>query len=90
MRQVAKADRREACTELRGDSETGNGDAGDKDDNRGGRHQGIVVEIPCKGQSTGNAVQTPEGTSSLQSDGECKAEDSSHHRTVSKVINGHT
>ena len=66
MRQVAKADIREACTELRGDSETDDGDAGDKDDNRGGRHQGIVVEIPCKGQSTGNAVRTPEGTSSCR------------------------
>ena len=87
MRQVAKVGIRKVCAELRGDSETDDGDAGDKDDNRGG---GIVVEIPCKGQSTGNAVRTPKGTSSLQSDGECKAEDSSHHRTVSKVINGHT
>ena len=93
MRQVARVARvgiRKVRAELRGDSETDDGDAGDKDDNRGGHHQGIVVEIPCKGQSTGNAVRTPEGTSSLQSDGECKAEDSSHHRTISKVINGHT
>ena len=48
MRQVAKVDIRETRTELRGDSETDDGDAGDKDDNRGGRHQGIMVESLAK------------------------------------------
>ena len=36
---------------------------GERDDNRRGRHQGIVVEIPCKGQSVGSAVRTTEGNS---------------------------
>ena len=63
MPRVAKVDIWEACTELREDSDTDDGDAGERNDNRGGRHQGIVVEIPCKGQSTGSAVQTTEDTS---------------------------
>ena len=63
IRQVAKVDIREACTELRGDSETDDGDAGGRNDNRGGRHQGIVVEIPGKGQDTGSAIRTTEDTS---------------------------
>ena len=32
------------------------GDAGERNDSRGDRHQGIVVEIPCKGQSTGIVI----------------------------------
>ena len=63
MRQMAKMDIREACTELRGDSETNDGDGGERNDNRGGRHQVIVVEIPCKGQGTGSAIRTTEDTS---------------------------
>ena len=63
MRQVAKADIREACRELRGDSETDDGDAGETNDSRGGRHQGIVVEISGKGQSTGSVIRTTEDTS---------------------------
>ena len=63
MRQVAKVDIREACTELRGDSEKDDGDAGERNDNRGGHHQGIVVGIPGKGQGTGSAVRTIEDTS---------------------------
>ena len=38
-------------------------DAGERDDNRGGHHQGIVVEIPYKGQSVDIAVRTTEGNS---------------------------
>ena len=30
-------------------------------DNRRGRHQGIVVEIPCKGQIVGSAVRVTDG-----------------------------
>ena len=63
MRQVAKVDIREACTEIRGDSETDDGDAGERNDNRGGHHRGIVVEIPGKGQSTGIGIRTTEDTS---------------------------
>ncbi len=37
-------------------------DTGERNDNRGSRHQGIVVEIPCKGQSGGSVVQTTEDT----------------------------
>ena len=37
--------------------------ADERDDNRGGRHQGIVVEILCKGQIGCSAVQTTEGNS---------------------------
>ena len=41
MRRVVKVGIREACTELREDSGTDDGDAGERNDNRGGRHQGI-------------------------------------------------
>ena len=37
--------------------------ADERDDTRGGRHQGIVVEIPCNGQIGCSAVQTTEGNS---------------------------
>ena len=40
--------------------------ADERDDNRGGRHQGIVVEIPCKGQIGCSEVQTTEGNSFRQ------------------------
>ena len=56
MRRVAKVGIREACTELREDSGTDDGDAGERNDNRGDRHQGILVEVSCKGQSTGSVV----------------------------------
>ena len=57
IRQVAKVDIWQAYTEFRGDSEMDDGGAGDKDDNRRGRHQGIVVE------STGSAIRATEDTS---------------------------
>ena len=46
----------EACTELREDSGTDDGDAGERKDNRGGCHHGILVEVPCKGQSTASVI----------------------------------
>ena len=69
------------------------GDAGESDDNRGGHYQGIVVEIPCKGQSIGSAVRTAEGNSlrKLVEAGICtsleigrgrKAEDRGHPRAT--------
>ena len=42
---------------------TDDGDAGESNDNRGGHRQGIVVEVPCRGQSVGSAVRTAEGNS---------------------------
>ena len=63
MRQVAKVDIREACAELRGDSAKDDEDASERNDNRGGRHQGIAVEIPGKGQGTGSAIRTTEDAS---------------------------
>ena len=45
------------------DDERTMGGVGESDDNRGGRHRGIVVEIPCKGQSVDSAVRTTEGNS---------------------------
>ena len=56
MLRVAKVDIREACTELREDSGTDDGDAGERKDNRGGCHHGILVEVPCKGQSTASVI----------------------------------
>ena len=35
-----------------------------RDDNRGSRHQIIVVWIPCKGQIVGSAIRSTEGGSS--------------------------
>ena len=56
MLQVVKVGIRKACAELREESETDDGDAGERNDNRGGCHQGILVEVPCKGQSTGSVI----------------------------------
>src|SRR5258706_8460704 len=42
---------------------TMDGGTSERSDNRGGRHQGIVVEIPCQKQSASSAVHTIEGTS---------------------------
>ena len=39
------------------------GDAGERSDNRGGRGQGIAVEVICKMQSAGGEVRTTEDTS---------------------------
>ena len=39
------------------------GDAGERNDNCGGRGQGTVVEVVCKGQSAGGEVRTIEDTS---------------------------
>ena len=69
---MAKVDIQEACTELREVSKTDDGDVGERNEDRRGCHQGILVEVPCKGQSTS----------------ECKTEDSSPHSAVSKVIDG--
>ena len=37
--------------------------AGERNDNHGSGHQGIVVEIPCQKQSTSGAVRATEDTS---------------------------
>ena len=42
---------------------TDDGDAGERNANREGRHQGIAVEMDCKGQGAGSAVRTTESTS---------------------------
>ena len=39
------------------------GNAGERNDDHGGREQGIAVDIPCKRQSTGSAVRKTEDTS---------------------------
>ena len=74
-RQIAKADVREPCAEPREESETtpragalnvrqtNDGVAGERDDSRGGRDHGIVVEIRCKGQRVGSAIRMIEGAS---------------------------
>ena len=70
MHQVAKAYIRRACAGLREDGrvrvvirQTSDGDAGERNNIRGGRKQGIAVEIPGKRRSTASVVQKPEGTS---------------------------
>ena len=71
MRQATKAGIGEACAKLRGDSEMSLGRwtmrGRWRDNNPGGRHQGIVVEIPYKGQIVGSAVRTTEVICSLGS-----------------------
>jgi len=39
------------------------GNAGERNDNHGGREKGIAMYIPCKRQSTGSAVRKTEDTS---------------------------
>jgi len=64
MHQVAKAYIRRACAGLREDGRvrvvirrTSDGDAGGSNNIRGGRKQGMVVEIPGKRRSTASVVQ---------------------------------
>ena len=56
MRQVVKLGIRKACAELREDSETNDGDASERNENRGGCHQITLVEVPCKGQCTDSVI----------------------------------
>jgi len=70
MHQVEKAYIRRACAGLREDGrvrvvirQTSDGDAGERNNIRGGRKQGIAVEIPGKRWSTASVVQKTEGTS---------------------------
>jgi len=75
MHQVAKAYICGAYAEIREGGETSpragafrrsrkeHGNTGERNDNHGGREQGMAVDIRCKRQSTGSAVRKPEGTS---------------------------
>jgi len=70
MHQVEKAYIHRACAALREDGRvrvvirrTSDGDGGESNNIRGGRKQGIAVEIPGKRRSTASVVQKTEGTS---------------------------
>jgi len=70
MHQVAKAYTRRACAGLREDGRvrvvirrTSDGDAGESNNIRGGRKQGMGVGISGKRRGTAGVVQKTEGTS---------------------------
>ena len=57
-----------------------------RDDNRGGRPQGSVVEVPCEGQIVGSAVRTPEGNSKGSSRMLAEARDADAKQKTEAII----